>query len=427
MKQLWTFLFIFIGLQALALPMADAQSPGISYVYTETASLWNEPGYSWKVCDQLSHKDASNDSSAFFKTVENCNINRKYMQGGDEVMVLLDKNKKLDSVEKNVTINGQTQKIKFYHVEVTVIDENGHPVRKQGWMSADQITEPEQDHTADEVVIPEKKPTCPPRRKNPVKEAQKNIKDIQDHLANQIALGSLKSDQEIDHFVCLYRKSNISDAQLNQMLPQFQQAAKKAEVAFKIPYGITMCTMLIESGLNFNAKENKEYRGLGQFGSAIVDDLSKLSNNTKSPYSKMWDNYTNEPLTDRGVRTSNNPEVATGAVAMMLRWIYQDRLPASKCKDCSSNEQFNRRDLYLMVAGYNYSPYAIQKIANRSLAQMHQSFPPPRETRNYMTQMDRCLEKGQEKKFRVGRDDKHEEISHEYKDRKKTCDSQHPS
>lgn len=428
MKQQWMFILIFSGLQVFAVGKVKAQSSGTAYVYTETASLWSEPGYSWKVCDQLHQKDTINDFNALVKTSENCN--RKYLQGGDEVQVLVGKNKQLESIEKNVTVAGQTEKIKFYHVEVTVTDKDGKASRQRGWMSADQITQPEQELTPEPPPAPKKprqKPFCPPRKKDPVRETQQNASDIQDHLANQTALGQLKSDREIDHFACLYRKKNISDSQFDKMLPQFQVAAKKAETTFKIPYGITMCTMLIESGLYYSAHEGDEYKGLGQFGSAIVEDLSKLSNNAKSPYSKMWDNYTSAPLTDHAVRSSNNPEVATGAVAMMLRWLYQDRLPASHCKDCSSNQQFNRRDLYLMVAGYNYSPYAIHKIANRTLSQMHQSFPPPRETRNYMTQMDRCLEKGQEKKFRVGKDDKREEISHEYKDRKKTCDKDHPS
>jgi hypothetical protein len=429
-KHIWIQLLFLFTLPLLLPKAALGQSPGIAYVYTQTASLWKEPGYSWRVCDQLHKKDAINDFETLMKTSENCN--RTYLQGGDEVMVLTE-GKKLKSVDKDIVINGQHQKMKFYYVEVTVKNADGTYHRERGWMSADQMTTPEQDQEAAAEIAdvkaatqPEKKPTCPPQHKNSTKEAQKNASEIQNHLANQLALGPIKSDDEINHFACLYRRHQLNDAQFDRLIPEFSKAAKKAEKAFQVPYAVTMCTMLIESGLYYDSKENDEYKGLGQFGSAMVEDLEKLVKDSKSHFGQKWNQYTSSDLNDKTVRSSSNPEVATGAVALMMNWLYEQRLPAANCHDCSRNDQFNRRDLYLMVAGYNYSPYAIDKFANRPLAKIQSSFPPPRETRNYMTQMDRCLEKGQEKKFRVGKDDKKEIMSHEYKDRKKTCDQKYP-
>lgn len=416
-------MLILNGLQFFASSKSFAQTSTTAYVFTETASLWDKPGYSWKVCGQLQQPNSFKTLDSLMETNVNCTQGRKYLHAGDPVEVLL-KNNKPEEMIKNVTANGVTQKVKFYHVSVNLILMDGSELNQKGWISADQISDPKVE--APPQKQPVAKPNCPPK-KDPLKDASKDARSIEDHLANQMALGDVKSNREIDHFACLYRRRTIDDKQFDDMIPDFRKAAKKAETSFKIPYAVTMCTMLIESGLYYNSSESDEYKGLGQFGSAIVEDLSKLSTNTKSPYSKMWDNYSSSSLTDRAVRNSDDPEVATGAVAMMLRWLYQDRLPASRCKDCSTDGKLNRRDLFLMVAGYNYSPYALDKIANRSLAAMHSSFPPPQETRDYMTQMDRCLEKGQEKKFRVGKDDKNEEISHEYKDRKASCDKNHPS
>jgi hypothetical protein len=412
---------------------AFGQSSGLAYVYTQTASLWKEPGYSWRACDAIHQKDGAPDFKTLVETAENCN--RTYLQGGDEVTVLSE-GKKLKSVEKDIVIKGRKERMKFYYVEATVKDADGKTHLQRGWMSADQITEPEQnqaaaDDLADQKIAarPEthKKPPCPPvHRKNPLHEAQKSAADIQTHLASQLAIGPTKSDREINHFMCLYRQKAVDDSQFDKLMPRFSAAAKKAEAVFKVPYGVTMCTMLIESGLYYNSHESDEYKGLGQFGSAMVEDLGKLVKDSSFSYKQKWNQYTSSSLTDRAVRNSNNPEVATGAVALMMNWLYEQRLPASNCHECSHDDRFNRRDLYLMIAGYNYSPYAISKFANRPLAKMHSSAPPPRETRNYMTQMDRCLEKGQEKKFRVGKDDKREIVSHEYRDRKMTCDRKYP-
>lgn len=432
-KHIWILLLISFTSPLLFSKVAFAQSPGIAYVYTETASLWKEPGYSWRVCDQLHKKDAINDFATLMKTSENCN--RTYLQGGDEVMVMTE-GKKLKSVDKDIVVNGQHQKMKFYYVEVTVKNPDGSYHRERGWMSADQMTQPEQDQEAVAEIAdikdskkpekPAKKPNCPPLHKTAPVEASKSASEIQNRLSDQLDLGPTKSNKEINHFMCLYRRRKIDDAQFDQLLPKFSKAAQKAEKSFQIPYAITMCTMLIESGLYYDSQENDEYKGFGQFGSAMVEDLSKMVKDSKSSYGQKWSRYTSSDLTDKAVRDSADPEVATGAVALMMSWLYEQRLPAANCHDCTHNDQFNRRDLDLMVAGYNYSPYAIDKFANLPLAKLHSSFPPPRETRNYMTQMDRCLEKGQEKKFRVGKDDNKEVMSHEYKDRKNSCDQKYP-
>jgi hypothetical protein len=422
-------IFAVVGLALspfVVIPPAQAQSAGTAYVYTETASLWKEPGYSWKNCSQLQRANKFKNFDQLLKTSEACsNHNRRYLQSGDPVSVMIE-NRKFKSVEKTLSIDGEQQKMKFYYVEATVKDENGKMVRMKGWMSADQLTPPQAETPEVAIDSEPAKPSCLPRAKDSLKDLQKNAKGIEGQLRQETALGKIKSDREIDHFMCIYRRKLVSDKQFEKMLPEFRQAALKAETVFHIPYAVTMCTMLIESGLYYNASEGDEYRGLGQFGSAAIEDLNKLMKDSKKPYGKMWNKYTDARLTNRAVRQSNNPEVATGAVALMLQWLYQDRLPAAGCRECSHNGELNKRDLHLMVAGYNYSPYALTKIANRSLAQMQSSFPPPRETRNYMTQMDRCLEKGQDKKFRVGRNDKHEEISHEYKDRHLSCDKNHP-
>jgi hypothetical protein len=213
-----------------------------------------------------------------------------------------------------------------------------------------------------------------------------------------------KKDNEIDHFACLYRDYNIPDKKFLETYPDFQKAAKEAASAFKVPYGMVMCTMMTESSLYFNTKEKDEYRGLGQVGSAFVEDLNKLIR--KNPYKEQWDTYKSKnqdvQFTDKSVRESSDPRSAAVAVALGMSWIYNDRFHQKDvaCKDCSRDGNYNRKDLYMMIAGYNWGPYSLKKIVGKSAAQMKSSYPPPEETRDYMSRIENCLAKNHYSNFK---------------------------
>jgi hypothetical protein len=376
-----------------------------AFVSTEKAFIWTQPGYSWADCRPLEPKEPENKfKSKQDETLTMSRFNagakrvcqmrdkkRDLLSAGDSVEILT-RNGKMVTESHDIIISGELMKKQFY-----LVNYRG----QMGWMSEDQITEP----APKEYARPKaSKDTCVPGSKsaNPMKGMAIQIPELQKAIDKHIALGTPKTDREVDRFACLYRSNHIDDDEFPGMYKKFQVSAKQASKAFGIPYGLIMCTMLVESGLHYNPKEKKEYKGLPQFGSALVSDLNKVKD--REPYSQMWGKYQKMnpkvELSDRAVRSSPDPTAPAAAIALAYQWMYWDRIKQSRCKDCSFGSQINRKELYMLVTGYNWGPYSIGKVAGKSAYEMQSTPPPPKESRDYMVRMEHCLEGGYDQSFR---------------------------
>lgn len=423
-----------------------------AYVSDKSAYVWSVPGFSWKEC-RCENSDACFPTNEDLRLsleryshggAEACQSRGPLLEAGDELEVLTNDKGKPITADKDLIFSGKLVPKKFYKVKVK--GKNGKSFI--GWISEHQITSPSDQKEAEkeEPEVADSKP-CPPvksKNTNSPKELGTFVKKMRDDISSKIELGPTKSDSEVDRFMCLYRNASINENEFSGLLKKFKKAAKDAESAFQVPYSMTMCTLLVESGLKHNPNENDEYTSYGQFGSLLVEDLQKKV--ASRPYSAMWNQYKSRnpsaEFTDRAIRKDGSPESATAGVAMALRWIYGERFKDVGCKDCSTHKMddpraapmkdLNRKDLYMMVAGYNFTPYSLSKLKGKTPAALLTSYPPPKETRNYMTQMDRCMEKGQEEQLRVsgkpskkGKADK-KSVSREYKSRIDECNRTHP-
>ncbi len=387
---------------------AQAQVPLEAFVSTEKAFIWRKPGYSWSDCRPL-EPDAP---SSRFKSAEDEQLTmRRFNSGGrevclsrdqkkdllssgDPVEIVTDKKGKVITEDHEIIIGGDLMEKKFYFVQAQ---------GREGWMSEDQLTEPAPKEFPREDVKKDD-PYCPPKSKsaNQFKGLALQIPELQNAIDEKIALAPPKSDREIDRYMCLYHDGRIKPEQFQDTYKKFQKSAKQASSAFGVPYGLIMCTMLVESGLYYNPQERKEYKGLSQFGSAFVTDLNKIK--TRAPYEDMWEKFQKVApgagLSDREIRSSSDPTSPAAAIALAYQWIYWDRMQQVGCKDCNISPQINRKELYMMVTAYNWGPYSLHKVARRSPMQMRSTPPPPRESRNYMARMENCLERGYDQSFR---------------------------
>ena len=396
-----------------------------AHINRERATCWKYPGYSWRDCGDFGRSIPSeNERYPNYSAPEGiqiaCQNRQAFPEAGDRVIIQQDANGKLRIATRPIFIRGEVQNKNFYQVETR----NSKGENVTCWIEAEQLTQPEPLETNEpkhpgKIEVPKEpelpkplpeEPPCPPAEsKETPKRRQKEAQDIVDHTRSaHFALGeTTKSDREINYYMCLHRDNRVNAQQFRQMLPRFQKSAKAAEASFGVNYGLTMCTLLVESGLHFIKNENDEYTGYGQFGSAIIEDLTNLAEKNKA-YGAMVSSYQTRmsgsgvrpQFTDKKIRDSSDPEHATGAVALAMKWLYEQRLPA-QCRQCTPRNGIDRKELYLMVAGYNYSPFGLKPLANRSLASLRTTFPPPKETRNYMEQVERCLDKDQNSKFRV--------------------------
>lgn len=453
MKNL--LLFLAVGLTPFGVFATPAQ---VGYVYTEKASLWDVPGYSWRDCDHLRSVTNAGFPIPDDKKATAAACNRLgYPEAGQKLILKQNPDGKLIYQDKMVNIGGEPVSTRFYQVETDI---DGR--RVTGWVAEDQMTmpeigttDPDPDPTEIEPPPPVQKTECTTcqRRDLPTSNSEISIQmsgnAIERAATNQVTdMGQVKSNAEIDRFMCLYRDRGLSDMRAFQdKMKKFKQAAESAEKAFQIPYALTMCTLLVESGLRrISAQEARKadpYMGYGQFGSPVIEDLVKEKRT--EPYKTMWENFIKEQpharFTDNAIRKNDDPVHATAAVALMMRWLYNERIRAPycyknrqgnrvcnpACQECSTGfdnsagTALNKRDVFLMVAGYNYTPYGVGRFSNKTMWALQNSFPPPAETRNYMLATERCMAQGQETKFRPNDNYNAAGVSREYLERSEQC------
>jgi hypothetical protein len=384
-----------------------------AYISTQKSFIWSQPGYNWKDCRLIKTQD---EDIYKLDGEEKSLAEKRYNEGGKAICLQREKDRPKnllnagDRVEvidgsetppMDVIIGGKLMQKKFYRVK----SESGY----EGWISEDQITEPKAiepkaTEPKGKLFPKENKEVCETKPKLGADKLKSEAGKIGQAVDQQIQLGKLKNDDEIKKFMCLYRHHKISKDEFDEKFDVLHNAAKDAANSFKVPYGMIMCTMLVESGLYHDPNEKDEYRGITQFGSMLVEDLNQATK--RQPYSEMWKSYKSKnksaEISDINIREESEPYSSAAAVAMAMKWIYNDRFKDKKvnCKDCSKDGNYNRKDLYLMIAGYNWGPYAIHKISQKSAFEMRNTSPPPKETRDYMERMENCWTKGHFKNFR---------------------------
>ncbi len=358
--------------------IAWAKADLVSAIYSSETYLWQRPGMTLKDCPAGAPQAP-------------CDYRLNLLSPGEEVKVVTGLDGKPVSASKELMVENQLQRKNFIFVEIF---KDGEVVR--GWVPEGSISSPHELERPPQICYREAQGT------NSAKSVQTQISSLRSLFEDKMPLPEMKTPAQIDHFMCLYNEAKWDGDIFKKEIQKFKAAATDAAAAFGLPYGLVMCTMLIESGLNHRPHETKKYRGYGQFGPELIKDLSAVSE--QAPYREMWSQFQSKhpqtQLTDKSIRDSADPTASAAAVALALRWIYQERLPAAKCRDCSTNLNLNRKDLYMMVTGYDYGPYTIDKLAKRSPSSLHTGQPPPAETRHYMTQMLRCLSANYTSNFR---------------------------
>ncbi len=297
-----------------------------------------------------------------------------------------------------------------------------------GWVARESLARgappsSEQDEAGERaseaLPVTEAKP-CPPRV-SPWDSVTKTLTSAQDAAEGEVH----KTGAEFEEFACIHASSKLYPQEKINGQPKvnfskkkfcahynpkgkdkqsFRKSIARAARAFGLPESVIGCTLLIESGLYCNKAEEDEYRCYGQMGRSAIKDLTRYLKPDDSPYRKMWEAYTKRPMADfnsENIRIQGDVEMNVGAVALYLKWLLTNRLPVTQCGDCSGDPNNpNQKDLYMAVAGYNWSPYGLRKIAGISAEDLPYSKDVPEETRNYMKHMDRCLDPGNYDKFR---------------------------
>lgn len=407
-------------------------------IYSEKATVWDRPGFSWLDCRPLDPNSKYQSDDDKNKTLERfntsgqaaCNGRIDFVNKDQKVKIILDQNGEPATLSTEVFNGKEYEEELFYKVR---FEKEGKTF--DAWVAADQLTRPEMPDFEADPPQEEKQCEEPKGSTNTSStpdKIKKSVTDLTEKIEDNTALGPMKSERELDHFMCLYEEANIGNKEyMDDYLKKFKDSSKAAAKASGIPYDVIMCTMLAESGLQYKRKDKDEYRGHGQFGSAIIKDLKAAMKD--DPYKSIWDDFhkvmPNVNFNNASIRKSSDPSATAAAIAIDYRWIYEDRISRESCRDCSKNLKLNRKDLYLMIIGYNYSPYQINQLADRSPASLRtKGSKPPRETKNYMTMMDRCLSKSQFEQYRVEKKCKRKDCSTslEFQTRKEKCDQFYP-
>ncbi len=246
-------------------------------------------------------------------------------------------------------------------------------------------------------------PICEGCLRGKMGKAEDEFSDVQ----NGIVTGPqyLKFGRDLEKFACIHSSNKLYKGNFTQEKfcavyanageKNFRGQIRKASEKFQIPESLIGCTLMVESGLAFPEK-CVEYCGYGQIGRAAVEDLNRQMD-LYPDLKNMWQAYApsrpSHHFNNQFIRKIPDVEMQVGAVALYLRWMLTKQIPGSGCRDCSQNpSQPNRKDIYLAVAGYNWSPYGIGRIASFPAEQLKNKV--PEETRGYFGLMDRCMKAG---------------------------------
>lgn len=382
-----------------------------STVRVESAKIWSRPGYTDEDCRP------QNPNSKYRNKSDRDATHLRYEVEGREVCAARDpKTDTIDSGEpvEILTENGNliySDKFKIYQGN-EVVEEIFYKVRtksgKEGWVSAGEISDPKpkEANWFVEYVIRPDYVNCPERvtsksGTNAIKTLSKDWAKIKEKIDKDLNITSFKNEEELDRYICMYRKPKDRDAFVRK-LHVFTEAANEAEKAFGVPSAFLRCAMLTESQFAPGAESPAAAKGYTQFLSGTVKEVAVYAD--RAPYNKMWKDfksaYPDAEISNEKVRLKDHIASATAAMAIYFRKMFDVDLQNSGCKDCTKDlNSIKRKDIYMLIAGYNAGPGVMKRISHRNSVDMRTTPPPVEETRNYMMRMERCLTKGHEGNF----------------------------
>jgi hypothetical protein len=405
--------------------------PWEAFVRGKQVYVWSEPG--WTVMDCQSSLTVKADEKVqvlhqmrFELAQKACEQLKPSLLLKDRQAIAIETEVKRDAeypngvgpVFRDATIlHGDLEEtMRFYKTQITYRNDQGELIEFQGWVEGNLITTPSEK----EFPVPELTTTTG-RNQTQGKSAMANeatvasaILQIQKKTGDEPL--TIKSDAELNRFVCLHRgdkrgadaKEQKSDEDdfYKTRFPDSVTFALQAESAFGIPRAFLRCTMLAESSYKRSQTSPAGAKGYAQVMPDTIDFLEKIGKDPKLPYGAMWKVYhamnKKAVLNDRAVRHSDNMASAMGAMALYYRFMFDTEVlkNLASCSDCSGDlQKLKRKDIYLMAAGYNAGHGFIADMVRKTPASIRSSFPPPPESRDYVQKIERCMGSGWETTF----------------------------
>jgi len=389
-----------------------------SSVRVEKAKIWSRPGYTDDDCRPLNPKTAKYRNKS-----DRDSTHMRFEVEGREVCKAQDP--KTDHIESGETIeivieNGNpvfSDKFNIYQ-QNEIVEEIFYKVRtksgKVGWISAGEISDPKPKETNwfVENIIRPAYVLCPERINsksgdNRTKSLMNDWGKIKDKMDQDLNISKFKDRDELDRYICMYRLPKDRNAFV-QKLDEFTEAANEAERVFGVPAPFLRCAMLTESQFAPGAESPAAAKGYTQFLSGTVKEVAVYAN--RPPYKEMWNRfkhaYPDAAMTNEKVRLKDHIPSATAAMAIYFRKMFDVDMQKSGCQDCMKDmKSIQRKDIYMLIAGYNAGPGVMKYISHRNSVDMRTTPPPVTEARNYMMRMERCLTKGHEGNFYEQTDD----------------------
>jgi hypothetical protein len=415
----------------------------VTYVTSSKAYVWSKPGWTNRDCEDLSKSDQGDTRNSKYgqerheQAAEICH-NRlpEHLLQETQVIKVLTKevhnpNGQVTTEpiheEHNVSRFGRTERLRFYKVRLESNPESHFKEVYEGWVAADQVTTPE----------PKELPSIPQATEcvecstvgktvtNGLPEMSKEIEARSNYLEIPRHTGELemKSEAGLAMFTCLHR-GNIrikgppdtpkETDEFFEKFPEFIESANLAEKAFGMPKELVRCSMLAESGLRKNSRNDRGAAGYSQIMPDTMAHLQELVK--KTPYMEMWNEYkasvSKSPvltekrteMTNLIVCVQNNIPSSTAAMALYYRWLYDNYVtPAAKtsaCKNCSIDpHDLKRKDIDLMLIGYNAGPAFPALFASKVPADILADSRLPAETRKHINEIENCMRKGWDTSF----------------------------
>lgn len=391
--------------------------PGfITSVKEGRATLWSQGGYHWKHCDTSSDLTKTKNSmqrNELINLASSCtNARLDFPTEGTPMMIHTDAKGNPLKWEFTSRRKGEAASINYYCVSYYDDDKK----LMHGWVNTESVSAPSMDSknkiklnqcglansSSNELA----KATDTVQRTNE-KSTLSIVSAAQKKPEPKEPEGRYKNESELENFMCIHRKDEAynrakktreqiraieekAHQKFKEKYARFKLHSQNAEKAFGIPFQITLCTALIESGFRFIPNEAGPDDGYFQFTAPTVVDMKKRLNKN---YKSEWANYTKRnasDFNDINIRTKEDSEMAVAAGSLYLKWLIEKQV-ASSCSDCHRGPPPDEKTIFLAIAGYNWSPFEMPAIARRSKKDLLTSYPPPPHTRVYMEKMRKCL------------------------------------
>ena len=426
----YALLTLILDLLISPLVFAANSLPWEAYVRGNQVYVWKEPG--WTVSDCASSIDKNFPEAVkalhaqrYEKSKAACEALAPdlLLKPKQVVSIELEEKQVLNETDKPYgpifedakILHGEFEEnMRYYKVRLRLRSLRGETREFVGWVEADLITTPSEKQYPQPELTTSTGKNQTNEKSSMAAEATvaSNLLQIQ----NKTDDITVKSDAELNRFICLHRgdldsknqKAVLADEEdfFSVRMPESIAVAAQAESVFGVSRSLLRCTVLAESAYRKSQTSFAGAKGYAQFMPDTIDLLIKIAKDPKLPYGDMWKSYQSlnkrATLSDRAVRHSDNMPSAIGAMALYYRWMFDTELVKnlSSCSDCSGDlTKMKRKDAYLLTAGYNAGHGFIADLVRKSPASIRNAFPPPDESREYVQKIERCLGSGWETTF----------------------------